>query len=75
VFAGVWLGIQYPFALFELAGDASHTAGTFVLFSSTGSWVPGAGAPGGGNAALGPGDSGVRGPGQRPPGVGAAPAA
>lgn len=42
VFAGVWLGIQYPFALFELAGDASHTAGTFVLFSSTGSWVPGA---------------------------------
>jgi len=51
VFAGVWLGIQYPFALFELAGDASHTAGTFVLFSSTGSWVPGAGALGGNTAA------------------------
>ncbi|MFC6771432.1 carbon starvation protein A, partial [Halorubrum pallidum] len=42
VFAGVWLGIQYPVALFELAGDASHPAGTFVLFSGTGSWIPGA---------------------------------
>jgi len=51
VFAGVWLGIQYPFALFELAGDASHTAGTFVLFDGTGSWVPGAGALGGNTAA------------------------
>ncbi|NIB99233.1 carbon starvation protein A [Halobacterium sp. R2-5] len=52
VFAGVWLGIQYPFALFELAGDAAHPAGTFVLFSgSTGSWVPGAGALGGNTAA------------------------
>ncbi|WP_435115572.1 carbon starvation CstA family protein [Halolamina sp. C58] len=51
VFAGVWLGIQYPFALFQLAGDASHPAGTFVLFSGTGSWVPGAGALGGNTAA------------------------
>ena len=52
VFAGVWVGIQYPFAFFELAGEASHTAGTFVLFEgSTGSWVPGAGALGGNTAA------------------------
>jgi carbon starvation protein len=51
VFAGVWLGIQYPFAIFELAGDASHPAGTFVLFESTGSWFPGAGALGGNTAA------------------------
>ncbi|ELZ38470.1 carbon starvation CstA family protein [Halorubrum tebenquichense] len=52
VFAGVWVGIQYPFAFFQLAGDASHTAGTFVLFEgSTGSWVPGAGALGGNTAA------------------------
>ena len=51
VFAGVWLGIQYPFALFELAGEASHPAGTFVLFSGTGSWVPGAAALGGNTAA------------------------
>ena len=47
VFAGVWLGIQYPFALF--AGD--YPAGTFVLFSSAGEWVPGAAAVGGGNTA------------------------
>ena len=51
VFAGVWLGIQYPFAIFELAGDASHPAGTFVLFESTGSWFPGAAALGGNTAA------------------------
>jgi carbon starvation protein len=50
VFAGVWIGIQYPFALFELAGDAAHPAGTFVLFDSTGSWVPGASALGGNTA-------------------------
>ncbi|MWV63514.1 carbon starvation protein A [Halorubrum sp. JWXQ-INN 858] len=47
VFAGVWLGIQYPFALF--AGD--YPAGTFVLFSGAGDWVPGAAALGGNTAA------------------------
>ncbi|MCD2199169.1 carbon starvation protein A [Halobacterium sp. KA-4] len=51
VFAGVWLGIQYPFAFFELAGDAAHPASTFILFEGTGSWVPGAGALGGNTAA------------------------
>ncbi|MFC5277418.1 carbon starvation protein A [Halorubrum rubrum] len=50
VFAGVWVGIQYPFALFELA-EGSHPAGTFVLFGGTGSWVPGAAALGGNTAA------------------------
>jgi carbon starvation protein len=49
VFAGVWVGIQYPFALFELA-EGSHPAGTFVLFSGTGDWVPGAAALGGNTA-------------------------
>ena len=50
VFAGVWVGIQYPFALFELA-EGTYPEGTFVLFNSTGSWVPGAGALGGNTAA------------------------
>ncbi|MFW5911678.1 MAG: carbon starvation protein A [Halolamina sp.] len=50
VFAGVWIGIQYPFALFELA-EGSYPSGTIVLFSGTGSWVPGAGALGGNTAA------------------------
>jgi len=50
VFAGVWVGIQYPLALFELA-EGSHSAGTIVLFNGTGSWVPGAGALGGNTAA------------------------
>ncbi|WP_096389204.1 carbon starvation CstA family protein [Halopenitus persicus] len=42
VFAGVWVGIQYPIALFELA-EGTHPAGTLVLFGGTGSWIPGAG--------------------------------
>jgi len=50
VFAGVWVGIQYPLALFELA-EGSHPAGTIVLLSGTGSWVPGASALGGNTAA------------------------
>ncbi|WP_049937567.1 carbon starvation CstA family protein [Haloplanus natans] len=50
VFGGVWVGLQYPFALFPLA-EGSHTAGTFVLFSGPGSWVPAAGALGANTAA------------------------
>lgn len=38
VFAGVWLGIEFPFALFP--GD--YPAGTAVLFSGGGEWIPGA---------------------------------
>ena len=51
VFAAVWVGLQYPLALFELAGDAAHDPGTIVLLSGTGSWVPGAAALGGNTAA------------------------
>jgi len=45
VFAGVWVGTQYPFALFPLA-EGSHPAGTTVVFSGAGSWVPASGALG-----------------------------
>ncbi|WP_226038847.1 carbon starvation CstA family protein [Natrinema sp. DC36] len=47
VFAAVWVGLQFPFALF--AGD--YPSGTIVLFSSAGEWIPGAGALGGNTAA------------------------
>jgi carbon starvation protein len=43
VFAGVWVGLQFPFALFP---GAEYPAGTFVLFSGPGNWVPAAGALG-----------------------------
>ncbi|MES3516772.1 MAG: carbon starvation CstA family protein [Natronomonas sp.] len=49
IFAAVWVGIQYPLALFEVADG--HPAGTIVLFSGTGEWVPGAAALGGNTAA------------------------
>ncbi|MGM0606482.1 MAG: carbon starvation CstA family protein, partial [Halobacteriota archaeon] len=47
VFVGVWLGIEYPFALFP--GD--YPAGTFVLFASGGEWLPIAGDFGANTAA------------------------
>jgi len=50
VFAGVWVGIQYPFAIFELA-EGAHPEGTFVLLSGTGAWFPGAATLGGNTAA------------------------
>jgi len=50
IFAAVWVGLQYPLALFELA-EGSHPEGTIVLLSGTGSWVPGAAALGGNTAA------------------------
>ncbi|GAB3314060.1 carbon starvation protein A [Haloplanus rallus] len=50
VFGGVWVGLQYPFALFPLA-EGSHPAGTFVLLSGAGSWVPAAGSLGANTAA------------------------
>ncbi|ELY82369.1 carbon starvation CstA family protein [Natrinema gari] len=46
VFAAVWVGLQYPLALF--AGD--YPAGTIVLLGGTGEWVPGAEALGGNTA-------------------------
>jgi carbon starvation protein len=47
MFAGVWVGIQYPLAL--VPGD--YSAGTIVLFSSSMSWLPAAGAFGANTAA------------------------
>jgi len=39
VFAGVWVGVQYPIALYEPSSDFANT---IVLFSGSGSWIPGA---------------------------------
>ncbi|WP_254766226.1 carbon starvation CstA family protein [Salinilacihabitans rarus] len=39
VFASVWVGLQYPIAIFEPAGFADET---IVLLSGDGMWVPGA---------------------------------
>jgi len=48
VFAGVWVGIQNPVAIFPAVGDASYPAGTLVLADAlglgSGSWVPGSSA-------------------------------
>ena len=48
VFAGVYVGIQNPVALFPAVGDASYPAGTLVLAEAlnlgSGSWVPGSSA-------------------------------
>jgi carbon starvation protein len=42
VFAGVWAGIQVPLALFPAGAGVSYPAGTIVLFSGGGEWIPGA---------------------------------
>ena len=48
VFAGVYAGIQYPFALFPAVGDAAYPAGTIVLADvlglGSGQWLPGSSA-------------------------------
>ena len=48
VFAGVYVGIQYPFALFPAVGDAAYPAGTIVLADvlglGSGQWLPGSSA-------------------------------
>ncbi|WP_089803744.1 carbon starvation CstA family protein [Halogeometricum rufum] len=49
MFVGVWVGTQYPLALFEPASRAP--ASTFVLFSGSGSWIPAAGSLGANTAA------------------------
>ena len=45
VFAGVYAGIQFPFALFPAVGDASYPQGTLVLADALGlgggNWIPG----------------------------------
>lgn len=42
MFVGVWVGIQYPLALLPAAGGTPYPAGTIVLFSGGGGWLPGA---------------------------------
>ncbi|WP_144927499.1 carbon starvation CstA family protein [Halorubrum salsamenti] len=44
VFAGVWLGIQYPLALFPAVEAGTYPTGTIVLFEflGNGAWLPGA---------------------------------
>jgi carbon starvation protein len=49
MFVGVYLGIQYPLALFEPASRAP--AATTVLFSGSGSWLPAAESLGANTAA------------------------
>ncbi|EMA35401.1 carbon starvation protein A [Halobiforma nitratireducens JCM 10879] len=39
IFASVWVGIQYPIALFEPSGFADEA---FILFAGEGAWIPGA---------------------------------
>lgn len=51
VFASVWVGINYPLALFPPAEAGAYPANTMVLFSGSGSWLPGAGALGANTAA------------------------
>jgi len=44
VFAGVWVGIQYPVALFPAVEAGAYPEGTIVLFEflGDGAWLPGA---------------------------------
>jgi len=42
VFGAVWVGIQYPLALFEPTAERTAELGVTVLFSGSGEWVPGA---------------------------------
>ncbi|XVH32850.1 carbon starvation protein A [Haloferacaceae archaeon DSL9] len=49
VFGGVFVGIEYPLALFGTAAD--FPAGTIILFGDGGAWIPGAAALGANTAA------------------------
>ena len=49
IFGAVWVGLQYPIALFELA-EGSHPEGTIILLGGLGDWIPGAAALGGNTA-------------------------
>ena len=51
VFGGVWVGIQYPFALFNPGTERAAEIGVTVLFSGSGEWLPGAAALGANTAA------------------------
>jgi len=51
VFAAVWVGINYPIALFEPTAERTADIGVTVLLSGAGNWVPGAAALGANTAA------------------------
>ena len=51
VFAAVWVGIEYPVALFEPTAERTADIGVTVLLSGAGEWVPGAAALGANTAA------------------------
>ena len=51
VFAAVWVGIQYPVAIFEPTAERTADISVTVLLSGDGSWVPGAADLGGNTAA------------------------
>ena len=51
VFAGVWVGIQFPVALFQPTADRAADIGTIVLLGGQGSWIPGASTLGANTAA------------------------
>src|SRR6056297_1796583 len=51
VFGAVWVGINYPIALFEPTAERTADIGVTVLFSGSGEWVPGSGALGANTAA------------------------
>src|SRR6056297_3824643 len=51
VFGAVWVGINYPIALFEPTAERTADIGVTVLLSGAGNWVPGAAALGANTAA------------------------
>ncbi len=51
VFAAVWVGIQFPVAIFEPTAERTADISVTVLLSGDGSWVPGAADLGGNTAA------------------------
>ncbi len=51
VFAAVWVGIQFPIALFQPTAERTADLSVIVLLGGEGSWVPGAGALGANTAA------------------------
>src|SRR6056297_2263847 len=51
VFAAVWVGIEYPIALFEPTAERTADIGVTVLLGGAGEWVPGSAALGANTAA------------------------
>jgi carbon starvation protein len=51
VFGAVWVGMEYPIALFEPTAERTAELGVTVLFNGAGEWVPGAASLGANTAA------------------------